>query len=134
MDDQIKDVVTPEDFGVPGECAAEAMNYAKHMAAKVATDALDRAERKIQRLSGQMETLQASRNFYALRCEALQAIQSKMRNPERKAVCDILANGSTEVFKAVDRSHQYAQSKEHGGCAHCGYPEHEPWHRRDEGR
>ena len=39
MEDKIKEVLTPEDFGVPGECAAEAMNYAKYMAAKSAMDA-----------------------------------------------------------------------------------------------
>jgi hypothetical protein len=33
----------------------------------------------------------------------------------------------------VDRSHDYVQSKEHGGCAQCGYPEWEPWHRREQG-
>ena len=29
---------------------------------------------------------------------------------------------------AVDRRHPYVQSKDHGGCANCGYPEWEPWH------
>lgn len=33
----------------------------------------------------------------------------------------------------VDRSHDYVQSKEHGGCAQCGYPEWEPWHRHEQG-
>lgn len=83
----------------------------------------------VVRLTSQMETLQASRNFYARRCEALQAVQGKMRDPERKAVCDILANGETYVaLGPVDRSHRYVQSKEHGGCSQCGYPEWEPWH------
>jgi len=36
--------------------------------------------------------------FYTQRMDALQKIQSKMRDPERKAVCDILANGSTYVY------------------------------------
>lgn len=39
-----------------------------------------------------------SLDFYKRRCEALQAIQDKMRDPERKAVCDILANGFTYVY------------------------------------
>lgn len=43
----------------------------------------------------EIDRLRHSRDFYARRCEALQAIQSKMRDPERKAVCDILANGET---------------------------------------
>ena len=34
-------------------------------------------------------------SFYRRRCEALQAWQSSMRNPERVIVCDILANGFT---------------------------------------
>lgn len=39
----------------------------------------------------------SSRDFYARRCDALQEIQGGMRDPERKAVCDILANGKTYV-------------------------------------
>ena len=34
-----------------------------------------------------------SAEFYKERCKALQSIQSTMRDPERKMVCDILANG-----------------------------------------
>ena len=80
------------------------------------------------------ERLRGSRDFYMRRCEALQAVQDKMRDPERKAVCDILANGSTTALSGpVDRGHDYVQSKEHGGCAQCGYPEWEPWHRRKQG-
>ena len=52
----------------------------------------------IARLTVKMETLQVSRNFYARRCEALQAVQDKMRDPERKAVCDILVNGFTTAI------------------------------------
>ena len=36
-----------------------------------------------------------SAEFYRRRCEALQSWQSKMRDPERIIVCDILANGKT---------------------------------------
>ena len=39
--------------------------------------------------------LEHSESFYRRRCEALQAWQSSMRNPERVIVCDILANGFT---------------------------------------
>lgn len=81
----------------------------------------------------QIDRLRRSRDFYMKRCEALQAVQNKMRDPERKAVCDILSNGSTSALDPVDRSHEYAQSKEHGGCSQCGYPEWEPWHRREVG-
>lgn len=38
-----------------------------------------------------------AREFFGSRCVALQEIQSQMRDPERKAVCDILANGKTYV-------------------------------------
>lgn len=34
-----------------------------------------------------------SRDFYKLRCDRLQEVQHLMRDPERKMVCDILANG-----------------------------------------
>ena len=46
--------------------------------------------------SAELRKLCVSRDFYKRRCEALQAIQSNMRDPERKAVCNILANGSTD--------------------------------------
>ena len=46
---------------------------------------------------------QSSRDWYKRRCDALQAVQDKMRDPERKAVCDILANGSTEVFTRTSK-------------------------------
>jgi hypothetical protein len=39
--------------------------------------------------------LEHSESFYRRRCEALQAWQSSMRDPERVIVCDILANGFT---------------------------------------
>lgn len=41
-----------------------------------------------------MASLQSSLDFYKSRCDALQACQSTMRDPERTMVCDILANGS----------------------------------------
>ena len=37
--------------------------------------------------------LEDSVRFFAIRCEELQEIQSRMRDPERQMVCDILANG-----------------------------------------
>lgn len=45
-----------------------------------------------------LEELKELRNtaaFYKRRCDALQAWQSSMRDPERTVVCDILANGFT---------------------------------------
>ncbi len=43
----------------------------------------------------EIEDLRSSLDFYQRRCEALQSWQSKMRDPERTIVCDILANGFT---------------------------------------
>lgn len=49
----------------------------------------------------ELRRLCQSRDFYKRRCEELQKVQSSMRDPERKAVCDILANGETAVFAAA---------------------------------
>jgi hypothetical protein len=45
-------------------------------------------------LQKQLEDTKQSLAFYKGRCDALQACQSTMRDPERTMVCDILANGS----------------------------------------
>ena len=45
-----------------------------------------------------MAQLKDSREWYKHRCEELQKAQKYMRDPERKAVCDILANGITYVY------------------------------------
>lgn len=64
----------------------------------------------------ELERAQASRDFYKRRCEALQAVQNKMRDPERKAVCDILANGSTAALTSNVRKTTYWQNlKKHPG-------------------
>lgn len=58
-----------------------------------------RAEDTISQIESLLfEDVANSLAFYKRRCEALQAIQDKMRDPERKAVCDILANGITYVY------------------------------------
>ena len=54
--------------------------------------------RKVSKSCDEIERLESSRDFYKRRCDALQAVQDKMRDPERKAVCDILANGKTYVY------------------------------------
>lgn len=41
----------------------------------------------------EIEELRRSESFHKRRCELLQTVQSKMRDPERTIVCDILANG-----------------------------------------
>jgi hypothetical protein len=49
----------------------------------------------------EIKRLERSRDFYKARCESLQAVQSQMRDPERQAVCEILANGSTNAIAAT---------------------------------
>ena len=44
-------------------------------------------------LQKQLDDAHRSRDFYKRRIDALQRLQSKMRDPERTIVCDILANG-----------------------------------------
>ena len=46
----------------------------------------------------EIEDLRDSRDFYKRRCDELQKAQRDMRDPERKAVCDILANGKTAAL------------------------------------
>jgi len=41
----------------------------------------------------EIKTLRHSLGFYKERCDELQKWQSKMRDPEREIVCQILANG-----------------------------------------
>ena len=66
--------------------------------------------------SKELRKLCESRDFYKRRCEALQALQSNMRDPERKAVCDILANGTTTAL-----STRPAESVAQGGEEGVGY-------------
>ena len=40
--------------------------------------------------------------WFRQRCDALQAAQKHMRDPERKMVCDILANGKTYETGTAD--------------------------------
>jgi len=51
--------------------------------------------KKIEDLIQERDDALKSREFYKRRCDALQKWQSKMRDPERTIVCDILANGRT---------------------------------------
>lgn len=46
-----------------------------------------------ERYVARIATLGSSELFYRRRCNELQEIQSRMRDPERQMVCDILANG-----------------------------------------
>jgi hypothetical protein len=51
--------------------------------------------KKIEDLIQERDDARSSRDFYKRRADALQQWQSKMRDPERTIVCDILANGCT---------------------------------------
>jgi len=51
--------------------------------------------KKIEDLIQERDDARKSRDFYKRRADALQEWQSKMRDPERTIVCDILANGHT---------------------------------------
>lgn len=51
--------------------------------------------KKIEDLIQERDDACSSRDFYKRRADALQEWQSKMRDPERTIVCDILANGHT---------------------------------------
>jgi hypothetical protein len=51
--------------------------------------------KKIEDLIQERDDARSSRDFYKRRADALQKWQSKMREPERTIVCDILANGHT---------------------------------------
>lgn len=44
-----------------------------------------------------IKRLKNSKEWYAKRCQKLQDVQKHMRDPERKWVCDILANNATDV-------------------------------------
>lgn len=56
-------------------------------------DALQAAAVEAQNQQARIAELEDSVRFFAIRCEELQEIQSRMRDPERQMVCDILANG-----------------------------------------
>ena len=49
---------------------------------------------EVLELLDRLEEAEASAAWYERRCSALQEQQSKMRDPERTIVCDILANGA----------------------------------------
>ena len=53
---------------------------------------LDVAE-NLEQAAGALADANESKAFYQRRCDALQDLQNRMRDPERTIVCDILANG-----------------------------------------
>ena len=57
--------------------------------------------REVANMCKDVDRLKRDYTFYKKRCEALQRWQSRMRNPERTVVCDILANGFT-IDQATD--------------------------------
>ena len=80
--------------------AEDAYKIAESQAAraKAAEDQLDACSPHLKEgetAADALRRLDHSESFYRRRCEALQAWQSSMRDPERVIVCDILANGFT---------------------------------------
>jgi len=59
-----------------------------------------------QQISDIIKDLEQSLDFYKSRMDMLQCWQSSMRDPERKILCDILANGYTLTTKEeIDTLH-----------------------------
>jgi hypothetical protein len=80
----------------------------------------------VQELEEQLKDALESLDFYRRRVEALQQWQSKMRDPERTIVCDILANGQT-LEPAGDRYFTPpAAQQEPVFCEHCGGNDEDP--------
>lgn len=59
-------------------------------------------EKEIKYLKSRIE-------WYKERCDQLQKKQLEMRDPERKMVCDILANGSTNVESYYEQEQKNKQ-------------------------
>lgn len=82
------------------------------------------AQQQEPTLQEQLDDALQSLDFYRRRVQALQQWQSKMRDPERTIVCDIIANGCA-LEPAGDRYKQPAQQKI-GVCGEkrgaCGLP------------
>lgn len=74
--------------GEQAEFDAEGMRKMAALLTPFAGKALNECLAEIERLKDEAA-------FYKRRCGALQAWQSRMRDPERTVVCDILANGFT---------------------------------------
>lgn len=79
-------------------------HYMRHIAAMTAEELHDKSDIAAELAHRDMEIERLTRfsEFYQRRCDALQAVQNKMRDPERKAVCDILANGFTYELQPND--------------------------------
>lgn len=81
-----------------GRCASAEAAAASLPALQAALERANRAALE------ELKELRETAAFYKRRCDALQAWQSSMRDPERTVVCDILANGFTlDQTEAGDR-------------------------------
>ena len=69
--------------------------------AEVAIQLLDEIDALHVALAKATRRAERQAQFHSLRWEALQEAQQCMRDPERKMVCDILANGRTDEKGAV---------------------------------
>lgn len=81
--------------GANGPCSAE--DAAARAVARIAelNGQIERQAAVLRQQRAQIAELERSRDFYRRRCDLLQEWQSRMRDPERTLVCDVLANGLT---------------------------------------
>jgi len=72
--------------------------HALELALETERDAANLYAKQVAHWIEKHDEVKDSLDFYKRRVEALQQWQSKMRDPERTVVCDILANGHTLEF------------------------------------
>jgi hypothetical protein len=70
--------------------------------------------RGIEDMKARIAELEDSVRFFAIRCEELQEIQSRMRDPERQMVCDILANGKPRDKAGIGEYKALLPGGDHG--------------------
>jgi hypothetical protein len=92
---QIKHVKTIEWFGEPAPVGTKLYTTPPAPAQPAVQETVSGYIKKIEDLIQERDDARSSRDFYKRRADALQEWQSKMRDPERTIVCDILANGCT---------------------------------------
>jgi len=85
----------------PNSCEsyATAWNFLKRKIESFQNNSLSTGQQEIVSSTDIINDLEKSLDCYKIRINMLQCWQSSMRDPERKIVCDILANGFTLVTK-----------------------------------
>lgn len=77
------------------------------------------SQERIEDLEKELADTVQSRDFYQRRCNLLQEWQSKLRDPERTIVCDILANGQTLPPEHAGDRYSVPASQELAKCVAC---------------